>query len=62
MKKRLFLCAAMLDCMLLSLDAANAAAQARERAAVELRGSLWQGWFAWLAASDKTESWLGLKP
>ncbi len=31
-------------------------------AAVELRGSLWRAWFAWLAASGKTESWLGLKP
>jgi len=30
-------------------------------AAVELRGSLWQAWFEWLAASGKTESWLGLK-
>ena len=29
-------------------------------AAVELRGSLWQAWFEWLAASGKTESWLGL--
>ncbi len=31
-------------------------------AAVELRGSLWQAWFEWLAASGKTEFWLGLKP
>ncbi|HGX91988.1 MAG TPA: TolC family protein, partial [Candidatus Tenderia sp.] len=30
-------------------------------AATELRGSLWQAWFEWLAASGKTESWLGLK-
>ena len=30
-------------------------------AAVELHGSLWQAWFQWLAASGKTESWLGLK-
>jgi len=30
-------------------------------AAVELRGSLWQAWFEWLAASGTTESWLGLK-
>lgn len=30
-------------------------------AAAELRGSLWQVWFEWLAASGKTESWLGLK-
>ncbi|ALP53669.1 hypothetical protein Tel_11275 [Candidatus Tenderia electrophaga] len=29
-------------------------------AAAELRGSLWQAWFEWLAASGKTESWLGL--
>lgn len=27
-------------------------------AATELRGSLWQAWFDWLAASGKTESWL----
>jgi len=30
-------------------------------AAAELHGSLWQAWFEWLAASGKTESWLGLK-
>jgi len=30
-------------------------------AAAELRGSLWQVWFEWLAASGRTESWLGLK-
>jgi len=30
-------------------------------AAAELRGSLWQSWFEWLAASGRTESWLGLK-
>ncbi len=30
-------------------------------AAAELRGSLWQAWFEWLAASGKTEDWLGLK-
>ena len=30
-------------------------------AAVELRGSLWQAWFEWLAASGKTESWPGMK-
>ena len=30
-------------------------------AAVELHGSLWQAWFEWLAASGRTESWLGLK-
>ena len=30
-------------------------------AAAELRGSLWQAWFEWLAASGKTESWLGLR-
>jgi len=29
-------------------------------AAAELHGSLWQAWFEWLAASGKTESWLGL--
>lgn len=29
-------------------------------AATELHGSLWQAWFEWLAASGKTESWLGL--
>jgi len=29
-------------------------------AAAELRGSLWLAWFEWLAASGKTESWLGL--
>jgi len=30
-------------------------------AAAELHGSLWQAWFEWLAASGRTESWLGLK-
>jgi len=30
-------------------------------AAAELHSSLWQAWFEWLAASGKTESWLGLK-
>ncbi|HGX93639.1 MAG TPA: TolC family protein, partial [Candidatus Tenderia sp.] len=30
-------------------------------AATELHSSLWQVWFEWLAASGKTESWLGLK-
>jgi len=30
-------------------------------AAAELRGSLWQAWFEWLAASGKTEYWLGFK-